>query len=792
MKFRILIIAVLICSAQPQLSAQSVGRENFDRDWKFHLGDVADAEQAAFPDQSWRSLDVPHDWSIEGTFKPDHPSGHQGGLLPGGVGWYRKSFRLSSVENKKFYIVFDGVYKNSTVYINGQPLGSRPYGYATFQYDLTGHVHAGENVLAVKVDNSKQPDSRWYTGAGIYRHVWFITTAPLHIRPWGTFVTTPKVSRREAQVRVTTQVANDSQEDVDLLLVSFITDADGKRVASQRQTIRSAAASVQAVDTRIRVKAPKLWDVHNPNLYRLTSQVYKGSELTDVYVTPFGIRSIAWKSDSGFYLNGENVIILGVCNHHDLGCLGAAVNHRALQRQLQLLKSMGCNAIRCSHNLMAPELLDLCDEMGFLVMDETFDSWYIGKDAAPHGFQNYFHEWHERETVDMVLRDRNHPSVILWSIGNEIKEQWFPGSTNGGEIARKLVRLVKQYDATRFTTSAFNFIREADEKGMTAAVDVVGFNYSINLYDEIRGKHPDWFYIASETTSQFDSRGVYHFTLDTLVKTFPDCQASAFDDAGGGTTHEKAWRAVKERPWLAGLFVWTGFDYIGEPSPYQNFSVSSYFGILDLCGFPKDAYYFYQSQWTDEPMVHLLPHWNWRPGQSVDVVAYTNCEEVRLFLNEQPLEVKKIMAEKKLSLRWTLPFTSGVLRAEGFRHGRLAAVDTVRTAGDAAKVVLSADRSRLNADGKDLSFIKVKITDANGTLCPTADNLVLFEITGQGKIAGVGNGDPVSRESFKGRQRHAFSGLCQVVLQSTDEKGRIELKASSLGLKDAKIIVTTD
>ena len=792
MKRTTFLFIVLVCiAANFQLSAQPAGRENFDANWKFHLGDIAGAETVSFSDVKWRELNLPHDWSIEGSFRPDNPSGHQGGLLPGGIGWYRKKFNLNDTAGKKFFIVFDGVYKNSTVYINGNELGTRPYGYATFQYDMTPYIREGENVLAVKVDNSKQPDSRWYTGAGIYRHVWLITSSPVYVAQWGTFVTTPVVSEKEATVNVLTTIANDTPEKSNLSILLSVLDDSGKEVATQKQSVKANSNSNIEVKTNLKVNSPKLWDTENPNLYKLVTKVFQGKDLKDIYTTTFGIRSIAFRADSGFYLNGKNVKILGVCNHHDLGALGAAINDRALQRQLELLKTMGCNGIRCSHNLMAPELLELCDKMGFLVMDETFDSWYIGKDAAPFGFQNYFKDWHEREITDMVLRDRNHPSVIFWSIGNEIKEQWFPGSTNGGEIARELVATVKKYDTTRFTTSAFNFPRDADKKGMTAAVDVVGFNYSIDAYDEIRQKHPDWFYLASETTSQFDSRGVYHFTLDTIVKTFPDCQASAFDDAGGGTTHEEAWLAVKNRPWMSGLYIWTGFDYFGEPSPYGNQAVSSYFGIFDLCGFPKDSYYFYKSQWTNEPMVHLLPHWNWKEGQQIDVLAYTNCDEVKLYLNGQLLETKKLADTQKLSLRWKVPFRAGVLKAEGFNNGKLVATDVVKTAGDIAKIELLPDRSTINANGKDLSFITVKITDENGTLVPEADNLVHFELEGEGKIVGVGNGNPMSLEPAKGRERRAFSGMCQVIVQSTGNAGDIKLKASSLGLADAAVLIKT-
>lgn len=788
----IAVLLLLCCALAQRTVAQPGGRENFDAQWKFHLGDVVHAERPSFSDNEWRAVDLPHDWSIEGDFKPENPSGHQGGLLPGGIGWYRKKFTVDDIKDKKRYIVFDGVYKCSTVYLNGKALGSRPYGYATFQYDMTDLIQKGENVLAVKVDNSKQPDSRWYTGAGIYRHVWLVTTSPVHVAPWGTFVTTPKVSSREALVQVATDICNDSQVALNLRIVSTIMDPAGKKVAEKIRTTAAAAQGKISLSEQIKIKSPHLWDVQHPNLYTLVSTVYKGQELQDSYTTPFGIRSISFRADSGFYLNGRNVKILGVCNHHDLGSLGAALNDRALERQLELLKSMGCNGIRCSHNVMAPELLDLCDRMGFLVMDEAFDCWYIGKDAAPFGFQNYFKEWHERETIDMVLRDRNHPSVILWSIGNEIKEQWFPGSSNGGEIARELVGIIKKYDNTRFTTSAFNFIRDAEKKGMTAAVDVVGFNYSIDAYDEIRQRHPDWLYIASETSSQFDTRGVYHFTLDSLVRTFKDCFTSAYDDAGGGTTDEKAWQAVKSRPYMAGTYVWTGFDYLGEPSPYENVGISSNFGIFDLCGFAKDSYYFYKSQWTEAPMVHLLPHWNWRDGEMVDVVAYSNCDEVRLYLNDRPLESKSFAQTDKLSLRWRVPFEAGTLRAEGFRNGRAAASCSVKTAGDAARIELAVDRNRIKADGKDLAFVTVKITDKAGTMVPTADHLVFFTLKGDGTIAGVGNGNPISVEPCKGRQRRAFNGMCLVIIQGSSRQGAITLQASAIGLPDETLTIQSE
>lgn len=802
------IILMLLIFSAVKLMAQSTGRENFDSDWKFHLGDVPGAEQPDFSNPAWRSLDLPHDWSIEGSFKPDHPATVSGASLPGGIGWYRKSFTITDSQSKQRFIQFDGVYMNSTVWINGHQLGNRPYGYSSFQYDLTPYLQEGENVIAVRVDNSQQPNSRWYSGSGIYRHVWFTTTSPVHVSHWGTYVTTPQVSARQAVVRVETSITNAGQVDADIKIVSKILDRAGENVARQRVNRRIAAGQEIKVTGELKVSAPKLWGIEQPNLYQLVSEIYQGQALQDRYVTDFGIRTIAFRSDSGFYLNHQPVKILGVCQHHDLGCLGAAVNTRALTRQLEILKQMGCNAIRTSHNPPAPDLLDLCDQMGFLVMDEAFDVWTLAK--MEYDYHLYFKDWHERDLADMVRRDRNHPSVILWSIGNEIPEKNHT-KYGGAAIAKALDDIIKRYDRTRFTTSAFAGVWRADTTFMTDKVDVIGINYTVERYPEEKAKHPHGFFIASETTSSLSSRGIYHFPADSAILRTPDMQCSAFDNCA--TSYDRpwayatqtTWRAVKETPYVAGLFVWTGFDYLGEP-PYFTFPcVSSAFGIVDLCGFPKDVFYFYQSQWTNVPVLHLFPHWNWQPGDLIDVIAYTNCDEVRLFLNGQLISRQAFADTKfrytlkqwdtlidlgegpKLSLDWKVPFAPGTLLAEGYRNGQLVVRDSVRTAGDAAKIELTADQSRITADGRDLSYITVRILDANGVLVPNADNLVHFEVTGPGKIAGVANGNPISIEPPQGRERRAFSGMCQVVIQSTTSTGQILVKASAVGLPDAVI-----
>lgn len=794
-----------------QLKAQPGGRENFDANWRFHLGDLPGAELPGFPDQDWRKLDLPHDWSIEGNFKPDNPATNSGASLPGGVGWYRKTLNLSNRESKFRFIGFDGVYMNSTVWVNGHMLGNRPYGYSSFEYDMTPYLTDGENVVAVKVDNSLQPNSRWYSGSGIYRHVWLTTSSPVHVAHWGTFVTTPKVSAKEAFVQLGATIANRGKEKAYIQVVSTIYDSSGKKIAARTQKEKIEPGSKVNLDTGIPVTSPQLWSPEHPALYRLATQIFEGNELKDTYNTTFGIRSLQFRPDSGLFINNKSTKVLGVCMHHDLGCLGAAVNTRAITRQLEILKSMGCNGIRTSHNPPSPDLLDLCDKMGFLVMDEAFDVWYLEK--MKYDYHIYFKEWHERDLADMVLRDRNHPSVILWSIGNEIAEKNHT-KYGGAAIAKELDGIIKKYDKTRYTTSAFAGVWRADTTFMSDKVDVIGINYTVERYPEEKLKHPSGLFIASETTSSLSDRGIYHFPADKAMKPTPDLHCSSFDHRGtyydrpASMITQTTWRAVKETPYVAGLFVWTGFDYYGEPIyPYP--CISSSFGIVDLCGFPKDVFYFYKSQWTSEPVLHLLPHWNWKMGDTIDVIAYTNCESVKLFLNDKPLgeqafantkttyytnqwdKVINLGDGQKLSLDWRIPFSPGTLRAEGYRDGQLIATDIINTAGDAAIIELTADHSQLSADGKDLSFITIRIKDANGNLVPGADNLIHFDLAGEGRIAGVANGDPISLEPATGKQRRAFSGMCQAVVQSTGKGGEITLKASSPGLPDATIILTS-
>ncbi len=812
MKASHIILFLIFCLLTPSLSAQSAGRENFDSGWKFRLGDLNGAESASFDDHTWRTLDLPHDWSIEGSFKPDNPATNAAAALPGGIGWYRKTFSVTDTKTKHQFIRFDGVYMNSTVWVNGHQLGNRPFGYSTFEYDMTPYLLEGSNVVAVKVDNSLQPNSRWYSGSGIYRHVWLTSTSPVHVSLWGTYVTTPNVSEKVSRVQVETAVSNEKQEKTMVRIISSILDKNGKKVASQVQMAKIEPNTQLKINTNLKVDGPQLWSIEHPYLYRLASEVYEGKELRDTYYTTFGIRSIQFRSDSGFFLNNKWVKVKGVCMHHDLGYLGTALNTRALIRQLEILKSMGCNGIRTSHNPPSPDLLDLCDQMGFVVMDEAFDVWNLEK--MKYDYHIYFKAWHEKDLSDMVLRDRNHPSVFLWSIGNEIPEKNHT-KYGGAAIAKELDGIIKRYDSTRFTTSAFAGVWRADTTFMSDKVDVIGINYTVERYAEEKAKHPDGFFIASETTSSLSDRGIYHFPADSAMKPTPDLHCSSFDNRGtyydrpATMITQTTWRAVRETPYVAGLFIWTGFDYFGEPA-YPFPSISSSYGIVDLCGFPKDVFYFYKSQWTNEPVLHLFPHWNWKAGQLVDVIAYTNCDEVKLYLNdkligEQVFANTKIHYKtnqwdkpidlgegQKLSLDWKVPFVPGTLMAEGYKNGKLILTDVVKTAGDPSKIEMVADRSTIAADGKDLSYITVKIKDKNGTFVPTGDNLIHFDLEGEGQIVGVGNGDPVSLEPARGNERSAFSGMCQVIIRSTHQSGKIILKASSLGLSEEKITIISN
>ena len=772
-------------------------KTSFNKDWKFFPGDDPAARNSLYNDSKWRKLTLPHDWSIEGKFDEKNPAKPEGGGLPTGIGWYRKTFTApAGFKNKLITVEFDGVYKNSEVWLNGHYLGKRPYGYSSFAYDISRFLKSGNNVIAVKVDNSAQPDSRWYSGSGIYRNVWLTTTAKVAVAKWGTFVTTST----DGKVSIKTQIQNKTSKQQSAVLVHSIYDTRDKLIIkTQAQNIKIDTTGL-IVNSDSKLKNPVLWSLKKPAQYKVVTQILQNNKLIDTYETKFGFRTFNFNAEKGFSLNGMSTKILGVCLHHDLGALGAAVNVRAMERQLEIMKAMGVNAIRTAHNPPAPEFLDLCDEMGFLVMDEAFDMW--AKKKNKNDYHLSFPEWHKRDLEDMVLRDRNHPSIILWSIGNEIREQF---DSTGVALTKELVATVKNLDQSRPVISALtetdankNFIYQAN------ALDIYGLNYNHKLYKDWPKNYPGVKFLATETTSALETRGFYD-TADT-IRRWPrdgktkftegnrEWSASAYDNVSAywGSTHEETWKAAKKYDHVSGLFVWTGFDYLGEPLPYPWPARSSYFGIVDLAGFPKDSYYMYQSEWTDKPVLHILPHWNWESGKSVEVWAYYNqADEVELYLNGKSLG-KKSKQNDDLHVQWNVNFEPGTLKAVSRKNGKEVLVREVKTAGDPAKIELIADRKQIKADGKDLSFITVRILDKAGNVVPNADNLVDFKVEGNGFIAGVDNGFQASLEPFKASYRKAFHGLCLAILQATAKSGTIRLTATSAGLSPASIVVSTE
>jgi beta-galactosidase len=754
---------------------------SFDAGWKFHLGDVSGAQGTTFDDSSWTSLNVPHDWSISLAFNQSSKATYEGGYLDGGLGWYRKTFDLpASASGQRIMVQFDGVYMDSTVYLNGTQVCARPYGYSSFECDLTsGAKVGGSNVIAVKV-NHQQPSSRWYSGSGIYRHTWLKTTNPVRVAYTGTRVTTPQVSTSSATVNIAVTIKNDAASDQSVTVASSVRDAAGTEVGKGSSAAASVAAGKTAdVTHTATVSNPKLWSPSSPNLYSVVTTVSVGGAVVDTYTTPLGIRTFAFDASTGFSLNGTKMKINGVCNHHDLGALGAATNHRAIERRLQMLKEMGANAIRTSHNPPAPELLDIADRLGFLVMDEAFDCWYNGKHTYDYG--RFFRTWANTDIIDMVARDMNHPSVILWSIANEV------GETSDSTTVKQLMDAIKTKDTTRPIGQGLAAWAEAD----TAAVgleDFVGINYAPERYDTIHSAHSTWKMLASETSSALRSRGVYNNQNN---------QQSSYDDtwAGWGHSAETSWKNVNTRAFIAGEFVWTGFDYIGEPTPFQWPSKSSYFGMIDTATFPKDIYYFYQSKWnaSGPTMVHIVPmNWtNWTSGQAVKVLVYTNAESVELFLNDKSQGSKTMDIANTGKLQWSVSFATGTLEARASKGGTVVAKDTLKTAGAAAALALKADRASIAADGRDLSFVEVDIVDAQGVIVPQANNKIDFTISGPGALVGLDGGDSTNHDSYKGTSHAAFSGKLMAIVQSTTTAGKITLKATSGSLTAGSIDITT-
>ncbi len=791
-------------------------------------GDISQV-RPDFGDSGWRQLELPHDWGIEDSFRQEYP-GETGKLKWWGTAWYRKHFTLPAGDaGRSISLEVDGAMAYSTIWLNGQFVGGWPYGYTSYQVDLTRFLKPGsDNVLVVRLDNP--PDSsRWYPGGGIYRNVWLVKTAPVHIAHWGIIVTTPRVSAAAADVIVQVQTANetDAAADVALSTELYALDATGRAtgpviVTGQPVTVQIPGRRESAAAHSFHLTQPRLWSVAQPQRYVAVTTLRQGDKVIDQAETNFGIRSAAFDADRGFLLNGEHLPLYGVCNHHDLGALGSAINVRALERQLEILRTMGCNAIRTSHNPPAPELLELCDRLGFVVFDEAFDCWVKGK--TPNDYHRLFADWHERDLRAFVRRDRNHPCVIMWSIGNEVADQHDP---EGWKLAAHLAAIVREEDRTRPVSTGLDGI-QSGYNGLQLVVDAMGYNYKPGEYARFHAAFPTIPLFGSETASTISSRGEYFFPLggDKLDPAGRvDFQVSSYDLLAErwATTPEAEWQGQQANPSVAGEFVWTGFDYLGEPTPYwseaktvfqfsdpvkqaamakelaetQKMTVpsrSSYFGIVDLAGFPKDRYYLYQAHWRPElPMAHLLPHWSWpeRVGQVTPVHVYTSGDEAELFLNGQSLG-RKAKAPGTYRIRWDdLKYAPGELRVIAYKQGAKWAEDVQRTAGPAAKLTLAADRNRLHADGQDLAFVTVRLTDQTGQLVPRAMNRVSFTLTGPGEIVATDNGDATSFESFQAKERAAYNGLVLVVVRTKPGLiGAITLGASATGLAAAETVLT--
>lgn len=823
--FYLFLISILLLSCSGGKETRE--NEDFTENWKFYLGDDSTAANIVYDDSQWRILNLPHDWSIESDFSADNPATPGGGALPGGIGWYRKEFVVNALkEQKNIYIDFDGIYWNSKVWINGHLLGERPNGYVSFRYDLTPYLRHGEkNVIAVRVDNSQQPNSRWYSGSGIYRNVRLLTVNPLHVDHWGTYVTTPRVSHENADISIQTNIRNTSASSQDFMLHAILLNDKGTEVTQTATSVKVAAGELIETAQNLRVDNPELWSVENPYMYKILTRIEQDGNTVDEYETPLGIRYFSFEPEKGFFLNGESVKIKGVCQHHDLGCLGAAVNVRAMERQLEILKDMGCNGIRVSHNPPTPELLDLCDKMGFIVMDEAFDMWR--KKKSPYDYAQYFDEWHETDLRDLILRDRNHPSIFMWSVGNEVLEQWshidadtldlqqanlilnFANTLNkesldtkelhvNSLLAIKLVDLVKKLDLTRPVTTGNNETKPHNHVLRSGAMDIIGFNYHEGDWLDFREKFPGQNFIVTESTSALMSRGYYTMPSDSMF-IWPDSwdkplsrevqHCSSYDNCHvpWGSTHEDTWKLVKNNDYISGMYLWTGFDYLGEPTPFWWPSRSSYFGVIDLAGFPKDIYYMYQSEWSDKDVLHVFPHWNWQEGEEIDVWAYyNNADEVELFLNGESLG-RKAKPVDVFHVMWRVPYTKGTLKAVSYKDGKEVLTKEVKTTSQPASIRLTADRQTIKADGKDLSFVTIEVLDAEGNAVPIADNLISFSVEGNGTIAGTDNGDPTDSHSLAKPSRKLFSGKALAVVQATNNKGNIILKARSEGLSDAEI-----
>lgn len=780
-----------------------------EKGWKFTKGEVSNAEMPAFNDAKWETVDIPHDWAIFGPFDKNNDlqnvavtqnfetqaslkTGRTGGLPYVGIGWYRTTFH--STPGKQTTLIFDGAMSEARVFVNGKEACFWPYGYNSFYCDVTSLVNEDgkNNTLAVRLKNRPQ-SSRWYPGAGLYRNVHVVTTEKIHVPVWGTQITTPYVKDEYASVCLRTTILN--AEKTELTVVTDIMDADGQVVSTK--TNKGVINHGQPFTQNFIVERPKLWSPETPVLYKAVSKIYSGDTLLDTYSTRFGIRTIEYIADKGFYLNGKRRKFQGVCNHHDLGPLGAAINVAALRHQLTLLKEMGCDAVRTSHNMPAPELVELCDEMGFMMMLEPFDEWDIAK--CDNGYHRFFNEWAEKDMVNMLRQYRNNPCVVMWSIGNEVPTQWSP---EGYKVAKFLQDICHREDPTRPVTCGMDQVKSVLANGFAAMLDIPGLNYRTHLYDEAYERLPQNIILGSETSSTVSSRGVYKFPVERKAGAmYDDHQSSSYDleYCNWSNIPDIDFARAEDHEWTIGQFVWTGFDYLGEPSPYDTNAWpnhSSMFGIIDLASIPKDRYYLYRSVWNKEAeTLHILPHWNWegREGEKTPVFVYTNYPSAELFINGKSYgrqtKHKNGTVENRYRLMWhDAVYQPGEVRVVAYdEQGNPVAEKTVRTAGKPHHIELVTDRSSLQADGKDLAYVTLRIVDKDGNLCPNDGRLVSFKVKGAGKYRASANGDPTCLDLFHKPEMHAFGGMLTVIVQSGEKAGEIELQATAKGIKTGTI-----
>ena len=807
-------------------SAQVRTEQLLEKGWKFTRQDEKIFCNSDLDDRKWQSVTAPHDWAIYGPFSINNDkqltaiaqdgqkeamehAGRTGGLPFVGAGWYRLDFEVPQyAKGKKCVLLFDGAMSHAIVYVNGEKAGNWVYGYNAFEVDVTPYLKENsKNVLAVRLENEAE-SSRWYPGAGLYRNVRLVVTEDAHVPVWGTHLTTPVVNREFAKVNLLTELEIPAGKQIsDYRIVTELKDAKGNVVASNEAKGSEYVETGKQFEQDFVVKNPGLWSPETPVLYRAESKIYEGDILKDEYTTSFGIRSVEVIAGKGFYLNGERVLFKGVCNHHDLGPLGAASNEAAIRRQIRMLKDMGCNAIRTSHNMPSTELITICDEMGMMVMAESFDEWKASK--VQNGYHKYFDEWAEKDLVNLVRHFRNSPSVVMWCIGNEVPDQW--NGDRGPKLTRWLQDICHREDPTRPVTLGMDAPDAVVNNNMAAVLDVPGFNYRPHKYQENYKKLPQELILGSETASTVSSRGVYKFPVERRsMQKYDDHQASSYDveHCGWSNLPEDDFIQHEDLPYCMGEFVWTGFDYLGEPTPYYTDwpSHSSLFGIIDLAGLPKDRYYLYRSHWNKEAeTLHILPHWTWkgREGEVTPVFVYTNYPTTELFINgkSQGKRTKDLsvtvfnsadsvsMAQLKRQQRYRLmwmdtKYEPGTLKVVAYdKDGKAVAEKEVHTAGDPYRIVLEADRSEISANGKDLAFVTVKIVDKDGNLCPMADNQLSFKVKGKGWYRAGANGDPTSLELFHKPTMKAFYGMMTAIVQSEEEAGEITLEATAKGLK---------